>query len=169
MIAHQEGGIVPDWLASGFSLVGLAVAVLQQAPGIVRAIRPPAVDPFARNSGSAAVEILEKTFGIGSLVLIVVVFDSVPVPSGLSLGLFASAFVALAAYYALYVAYYRGSVGLPVLLGMAALPAAAFLLVALAQGNYLALITTVVFAAVHIGLTYSNFGHGRLMDPRRTS
>ena len=155
---------MPDWLVSGFSLVGLAVAVLQQAPGIVRAVRPPAVDPFACNSGSKPVEILEKTFGIASLVLIVVVFDSVPVPSGLSVGLWAGAFVALAAYYALYVAYYHGVVGLPVLLGMAALPAVAFLLVALGQGNYLAVATTVVFAAVHVGLTYSNFGHGRLTE-----
>jgi hypothetical protein len=160
---------MPDWLASGFSLVGLAVAVLQQAPGIVRALRPPAVDPFARNSGSTPVEILEKTFGIASLVLIVVVFDSVPAPSSLSVALTASAFVALAAYYALYVAYYRGVMGLPVLLGMAALPALAFLLVAIGQGNYLAVVTTTVFGAVHVGLTYSNFGHGRLTDFERST
>ena len=133
---------MPYWLASGFSLVGLVVAVLRRAPGIVRALRPPAVDPFARNSGSTLVEILEKTFGIASLVLIVVVFDSVPVPSALSAGLWASAFVALAAYYALYVAYYHGLDGLPVLLGMAALPALAFLLVALGQGNYPAVVTS---------------------------
>jgi hypothetical protein len=52
---------MPDGLALRFSLVGLVVVVL---PGIVWAMHPPPIDPFARNSETLPIEILEKTFGI---------------------------------------------------------------------------------------------------------
>ena len=55
---------MPGWLVSGLSLAGLAAVVAQQIPGIVWAIHPPQVDPFAQNSGALLVEILEKGFGI---------------------------------------------------------------------------------------------------------
>ena len=93
---------------------------------------------------------------------IVVVFARVPVSPALSAVFLSGAFVVLGVYYALYIVYYRGVTRLAVLLGMAAFPPLAFVLVALSQGNYPALITSVVFAAVHVGLTYSNFGAGRL-------
>jgi hypothetical protein len=70
---------VPDWLLSRFSPLGLLVVVLQQIPGIVWALRPSKVDPFARNSGTWLVEMLEKTFGIATLVLVVVVPTSGPI------------------------------------------------------------------------------------------
>jgi len=41
---------------------------------------------------------------------------------------------------------------------MAAFPPLCFFLVALYQGNYPALITSVVFGGVHVGLTYANLG-----------
>ena len=151
---------MPTWFVSGFSLVGLVVAILQQIPGIVRAIHPPRVDPFARNSGTPLVEVLEKTFGVATLVLLVVVFVKIPVLPSMSGAFLTGALVVLAAYYALYVAYYRGSTALPVLLGMAAFPPICFLLVALYQGNALALVTSVVFGTVHVGLTWSNFAPG---------
>jgi len=65
----------------------------------------------------------------------------------------------LAAYYLFYVLYYLGFTNLAILLGMAAFPPVGFLLMALYQGNYLAIITSLVFDAVHIGLTYANFAH----------
>jgi len=153
---------MPDWLASGFSFAGLSVVVLQQIPGIVRAVHPPAVDPFADNSGPVLVEIAEKTFGIATLALVVVVFAPVPVPSAVSVAFLACAYSVLAAYYAFYVLYYRGTRTLWVLLGMAAFPPLAFFLVALSQGNYLAASTSVIFGAVHVGLTRSNLVKGRL-------
>lgn len=155
---------MPEWFAAGFSLVGLVVVVLQQIPGIVWAIRPPEVDPFSQNSGTLPVEILEKTFGIATILLLVVVFARVHVPGTLSRVCLVSAFVVLAAYYALYVLYYRGFTTLPVLLGMAAFPPLCFLLVALHQGNYPAFVTSVVFGAVHVGLTYANFAERREGD-----
>jgi hypothetical protein len=149
---------MPAWLVSGFSLIGLVVVVLQQIPGIVWALHPPKDDPFAHNSGTLPVEILEKTFGIATILLLVVVLARTPVLPGLK-GLFlASAVAVLAAYYVLYVSYYLGVTRLPVLLGMAAFPPLCFLLVGLFQGNAPVLVTSVVFGAVHIGLTYANFG-----------
>ena len=90
---------MPAWLSSGFSPMGLLAVVLQQIPGIVWAIHPPAVDPFAHNSGSPPVEILEKTFGIATVVLLVVVLARVPVPSLLKTVSLVGAFAVLAAYY----------------------------------------------------------------------
>jgi hypothetical protein len=148
---------MPDWLTARFSLVGLVTVVLQQIPGIIWAIRPPRVDPFAENSGTLAVEILEKTFGIATILLLVVVIASRPLLPRLATVFVVGAFVVLAAYYGFYVAYYLGFTSLPVLLGMAAFPPLCFLLVAMYQGNYLALVTSVVFGAVHVGLTYTNF------------
>jgi hypothetical protein len=149
---------MPAWLSSGFSPIGLLAVVLQQLPGIVWAIHPPEVDPFARNSGSLPVEVLEKTFGIATVVLLVVVLARVPVPSLLKTVSLVGAFAVLAAYYLFYVLYYTGVTDWPVLLGMAAFPPLCFLLVALYQGNYPAIITSVVFGGVHVGLTYANLG-----------
>jgi hypothetical protein len=147
---------MPGWLVSRFSLTGLVVAVLQQTPGIVWAIHLPKVDPFARNSGTLLVEISEKTFGITTLLLIVVVpatASILPWVRPLALG---GAFLVLATYYLFYLLYYLGFTSLPILLGMAVFPPVCFLLVALTQGNYAASITGLVFGAVHVALTYVN-------------
>ena len=152
---------MPDWLVSGFSLVGLIIAVGQQIPGIIWAIHPPEDDPFARNSGSPAVEVLEKTFGVSSLVLLVIVFSSFRVPSLVATLAVAGAFIVLGAYYVLYVLYYLGWNGFSVLVGMAAFPPLCFVLAALYQGNLPGMLTVTIFAFVHIGLTWSNFAPGR--------
>ena len=104
------------------------------------------------------VEVLEKTFGIATILLLVVVVAGAPIPPGLRAIFLFGAFAVLAAYYAFYVLYYLGVTALPILLGMAAFPPPCFLLVALAQGNYPAMITSVVFGVVHVGLTLANFG-----------
>jgi hypothetical protein len=149
---------MPDWFVSGFSRVGLLVVILQQIPGIVWAIHPPEVDPFAHNSGTLLVEILEKTFGIATILLLVVVVARAPVPTGFRAAFLIGAFAILAAYYCLYVLYFLGFTSLLILLGMAALPPLCFLVVGLAQGNYPAAVTSVAFGVVHVGLTYENFG-----------
>ena len=151
---------MPGWLVSGFSLAGLAAVVAQQIPGIVWAIHPPKVDPFAQNSGALLVEILEKGFGIATILMIVVVPARAAILPGLSTLFLVGAFVVLAAYYVLYVLYYCGFTELPVLLGMAAFPPVCYLLIALDQGNYPALVTSVVFGIVHVSLTYVNLGPG---------
>lgn len=148
---------MPDWLASRFSLTGLVVVILQQAPGIVWAIHPPTIDPFARNSGTLPVEILEKTFGIATVLLLVVVPATASVLPRTRPIVLGGAVVVLASYYVFYVLYYLGFTSLAILLGMAAFPPVCFLLVALYQANYLAIITNLIFGAVHIGLTYANF------------
>jgi hypothetical protein len=148
---------MPDWFVSRFSLIGLVVVVLQQAPGIVWAIHPPKIDPFARNSGTLLVEILEKTFGIATVLLLVVVPATAVILPRMRPLILGSAFVILATYYIFYVLYYAGSTSLPILLGMAAFPPVCFLLIALYQGNCMAIITSLVFGAVHVGLTYANF------------
>jgi len=153
---------MPDWLVSRFSLAGLVVVVLQQAPGIVWAIHPPKIDPFARNSGTLPVEILEKTFGIATVLLLVVVPATVSILPTMKPLVLGGAFVVLAAYYLFYGLYYLGFTSLPILLGMAACPPVCFLLVALYQDNHLALITSLVFGAVHFGLTYANFADVQL-------
>jgi hypothetical protein len=133
------------------------VVVLQQAPGIIWAIHPPKIDPFARNSGTLPVEILEKTFGIVTVLLLVIVPATASMVPDLRPLALRGVFVVLATYYLFFVMYYVGFTSLPILLGMAAFPPACFLLVALHQGNYLAIITSLVFGAVHVGLTYANF------------
>lgn len=151
---------MPTWFVSGFSPVGLAAVLLQQLPGIVWALHPPKVDPFAGNSGSPLVESLEKAFGISTILLLVVVFVRIPVPSGLKAPALVAGLAVLAAYYVLYVLYYLGVTRWSVLLGMAAFPPLCFFLIALSQGNMLVLVTSVVFGAVHVGLTYANLGPG---------
>jgi hypothetical protein len=152
---------MPDWLAARFSGVGLIAVVLQQLPGIIWAVHPPKVDPFAQNSGPAVVEVFEKTFGIGTVVLLVIVFTRRPVPPTAVTVFATGAFVVLALYYGFYVAYYLGVTILPVLLGMAAFPPLAFLLIALSQGNAPATVTSIVFGTVHVGLTYVNMAGPR--------
>ena len=109
------------------------------------------IDPFARNSGTSPVEILEKTFGIATILLLVVVPTTVSMLPGTRRLVLGGAFV-VAMYYLFYVLYYLGCTGLPILLGMAAFPPVCFLLVALYQGNYPAIITSLVFGAIHFGL-----------------
>src|SRR3982750_1595816 len=143
--ADWKKATMPDWLASRFSPLGLLVVVLQQIPGIVRALRPPKLDPFARNSGTWVVEILEKTFGVATLILVVVVLTRGPI-SPVFVTLFRSgAFLVLAAYHLFYIQYYCGVTAWPVLLGMSAFPPSLFVLIALSQGNWLAIITGVLF------------------------
>lgn len=149
---------MPAWLVSRFSLLGLAVVVVQQVPGIIWALRPPKDDPFSRNSGTPLVEALEKSFGIASLLMLIIVPFTVAVSPGLAPVLAVGALLALALYYAFYLAYFLGLTSWPVLLGMAAFPPLAYLLAALCQGNVLAAVTCVIFGAVHVGLTYSNLG-----------
>ena len=160
---------MPDWLASGFSPVGLLVVVLQQIPGIVWALHPPKLDPFAKNSGTWFVEILEKTFGVATLVLVVVVLAGGPVPPVVRTLCRAGAFLVLAAYYVFYIQYYRGTTAWPVLLGMSAFPPSSFVLIALSQGNVPAIITGVVFGIVHVGLTCNNLGPGARQDSQQTA
>jgi len=156
---------MPDWFVSRFSLLGLVVVIIQQVPGIVWALRPPKDDPFSRNSGTLLFETLEKGFGIASLLMLIVVpFSAAPLREfGTVSGV--GAFVVLTAYYAFYIAYYLGVARWPVLLGMALFPPVAYLLAAVCQGNVLAAVTTVIFGAVHVALTYTNLGPGR--DPSR--
>lgn len=157
---------MPTWLVSGFSPVGLLVVVLQQIPGIVWALHPPKIDPFARNSGPLLIEILEKTFGVATLALVVVVLAARPVPPEFRALFRSGAFLVVAAYYLFYIQYYRGITAWPVLLGMAAFPPSSFVLIALSQGNLMAIITGVVFGVVHVGLTYKNLGPGAAQDSR---
>lgn len=147
---------MPDWFVSAFSPIGLLIAVLQQIPGVVWAVRPPDNDPFSRNSGSPLVEAMEKTFGIGSLALIVFVLARFTVPAALATLALAGSFIVIGTYYAFYVLYYRGVISAPILLGMAAFPPLAFFLVALYQGNWPALAACLAFGVVHVSLTYSN-------------
>lgn len=148
---------MPNWFVSTFSIIGVFAVTLQQIPGIIRAIYPPNVDPFSRNSGTLLIEFLEKSFGIATIVLIVFVTAKVTIPPGLKTAFLYVAFVVLAAYYLFYILYYLKITTLPVLIGMAAFPPVCYLFIALAQGNYPAIITTVIFGIIHIGLTYSNF------------
>lgn len=140
--------------------MGLLVVVLQQIPGIVWVLRPPKRDPFAKNSGTWLVELLEKTFGVATLVLVVVVLASGPAPPVFRALFRTGAFVVLAAYYIFYIQYYRGITAWPVLLGMSAFPPSSFVLIALSQGNWPAIITGFGFGIVHVGLTYNNLGPG---------
>jgi hypothetical protein len=158
---------VPDWIVTAFSPLGLLVVVLQQIPGIVWALHPPKVDPFAHNSGSALVEALEKTFGIATVGLLVLVLARIPGLPANTAPFLAGALLVLAAYYAFYVLYYRGVTSLPVLLGMAAFPPLCFVLVALYQGNWPAIGMAVVFGVVHVSLTYANLGPGATERRRR--
>ena len=119
---------MPAWLSSGFSPIGLLAVVLQQLPGIVWALHPPEVDPFAHNSGSLPVEMLEKTFGIATVVLLVVVLARVPIPSVVRT-------VSLVGVFAI-----------------------------LASSNYPAILTSVIFGGVHVGLTYANLGPAATKD-----
>src|SRR3954464_9325140 len=105
---------MPAWLASGFSFPGLLLVVLQQIPGIVWSLRPPKLDPFARNSGTWVVEILEKTFGVATLILVVVVLTRGPMPPMFVTLFRFAAFLVLAAYHLLYIQYYCGGTAWPV-------------------------------------------------------
>ena len=96
---------MPDWIVSAFSPVGLLVVMLQQISGIVWALRPPTVDPFAENSGSPLVETLEKTFGIATVGLLMLVLARTAVLPGQTGPFLSGAFGVLATYHALYVMY----------------------------------------------------------------
>src|SRR5688500_714297 len=106
---------MPDWLAFRFSLVGLIVVVLQQAPGIVWAMHPPQNDPFAQNSGTLPIEILEKTFGIATVLLLVVVPATAPILPRMRPFVLGGSVAVLAAYYLFYVLYYLGFTNLAIL------------------------------------------------------
>jgi hypothetical protein len=94
-------------------------------------------------------------------VLLVIVVARAPLRSNLSAPCAIAAFVVLAPYYAFYVTSYLGVTSLTLLLGMAMFPPLAFLLVAMSQGNVPAVLTSTLFGAVHVDLTYANFAARR--------
>ncbi len=138
----------------GFSLKGFLAFLLAMFPNIVWVAIPPLNDVLAANTAAfpvwEAIAAASQWLMIAALILFVHQNAKQERRSKLRIG---TAAFCLAGYYLLWVLYYAGVVSPWLFIGMAVLPAAYFVLVALWLKNDIALVPAALFGAIHIALT----------------
>lgn len=142
----------------GFSWEGLVAFLLVMTPNILWMACPPVNDPLARNSAPAAVEIAMSVSQWLMIALLAVIKRKDAVRGKPASRIFCIACGALLlSYYLLWAAYFMGYAAPLQLLGMAVFPCTYFILFAVWRENMLALVPALVFAVLHIGVTFINF------------
>ena len=140
----------------GFSWKGLVIYLVQLAPNIVWMLAPPANDVLTLNSSPYPFwDIVEHTLGVFIVVSLILVVSKSGGRSPVFLG---AAALMLAAYYVSWVFYYHGAVNPWLLIiGMAATPPLCFMFAGLWLKNDIAAAVSLVFGAVHVGITCGTY------------
>ena len=138
----------------GFSKEGLVAFLLPMLPNIVWVLIPPANDILLTNTASFPV--WEAIASISQWLMIALLVGLVRADTGKgqrSKEMLRCAAACLVGYYVCWVLYYIGIVNPWLFIGMAVLPAAYFVLVALWLKNHIACIPAVLFGILHTVLS----------------
>lgn len=140
----------------GLAWPGILAVVLVMLPNLLYAFYTPPNDVLRGNEAANwlwnALETVGR-FGL-MITLCIIVHSAAPAKSRVvTIG----AIVSLLAYYALWAAYFAGTVHALALVGLAVFPSVFFLLTAWRQKNGFAFAFSALFAIVHICITWGNF------------
>lgn len=141
----------------GFSLKGFLAFMLVTIPNFIWMLVPPVNNELSENNGVFPFDMIQSISQVLMIALLIILVrkeNKVQSRARLYIGL--GAFM-LVGYYAAWIWYYTWAVHPWLLVSMAVMPALYFIAVCLWLRNYIAVITSVVFGAVHIAITCSNY------------
>lgn len=142
----------------GFSIKGFIAFLLIMIPNIIWMICPPTNDILAKNSSKFdAINILMSVSQFIMIAAMILLSSKIFTSRKSNKFYLVGCIICICVYYFSWCCYYNGSVTPIMLLGMAVFPCSYFILFALWQKNYIALIPTIVFSALHISITFVNF------------
>lgn len=141
-------------LRFGLSRLGLLAVALLMLPNLIFLFATPPDNVLATNSAaSPLLDILENIGRFGVMASLIILRTEAPPRRGLLI----PAGICLVGYYALWALYFTGHTDGLILLGLAVLPSACFLLVALSLRNWVALAFGALFAVTHTAITWTNY------------
>ena len=139
----------------GFSMKGLIIFLLPMIPNIFYFLFPaPEVTGNIANN-HIILDVLEH--GSQAIFIFMLIFVISKQTSRIQSPYTTGMAILLIFYFALWILYFTGKANLIILLGMAILPVAYFILAEIWLNNYLAIIPTVLFGIVHVIITYINY------------
>ncbi|WP_032121136.1 hypothetical protein [Clostridium amazonitimonense] len=139
----------------GFSWTGFIIFLLPMIPNIFYFLIPTS-DASGNNVNSHLIlEVLEH--GSQALFIFLLIFVIRKQTSEILCAYTIAMAIMLIFYYVLWIFCFIGKANLLILLGMAVLPVAYFILAEIWLHNYLAIIPTVIFGIVHVIITYMDF------------
>lgn len=140
----------------GPSRQGILAVALVMLPNLVYAVYRPASNPLAQGNAAALwLDIAENIGRFGVMLSLAFVVNRVTAPRTCRTTAYIAA-SSLAAYYALWVCYFLGVSGGPVLLGLAVFPSVFFFDMAYRLRNLPAMGFAGLFALAHIAVTVWN-------------
>jgi hypothetical protein len=136
----------------GFSWSGLIVFLLPMIPNIFYFLIPVSEVSENKVKGHLLLGIIEH--GSQAVFIFLLIFVISNQTSEILCPYTIGMIIMLIFYYILWIIYFKGKANFAILLGMAVLPVAYFLLAEMWLHNYLAIIPTVLFGIVHVIITY---------------
>ena len=139
----------------GFSLKGLIIFLLPMIPNIFYFLNPAMAASLNNVNGHLILDVLEH--GNQAIFIILLIF-LIRKQESFTLYPYVIGIAALLIlYYILWIFCFTGKSNLFILLGMAVIPVAYFVLAEFWLNNYLAIIPTAIFGIVHVIITYIDF------------
>ncbi|MBU5593517.1 hypothetical protein KQI89_17425 [Clostridium sp. MSJ-4] len=136
----------------GFSWTGFIIFLLPMIPNVFYFLIPTSGNNVNRH---LILDVLEH--GSQAIFIFLLIFVIRKQTSEILCAYTIAMAIILIFYYVLWIFYFIGKVNLLILLGMAVLPVAYFILAEMWLHNYLAIIPTVIFGIVHVIITYMDF------------
>ena len=143
----------------GFSIKGFAAVLCVMMPNILWAILPPANDMLAgNNAGNPMYDVVLNVCRFLIVALLVLLSNKTVRNNGTSRTLLCVSGFWLLGYFGSWVLYYLGNTNPWLLvLGLAASPSLYFVFIGLWLKNIPAILPSIVFAIIHVAVTYANF------------
>lgn len=140
-----------------FSIKGFSVFFAMMLPNILWIAYPPANDILVTNLSDYP--ILNNTMFISQWImfaLLMILSRKVETKSDMDTFYIVCCTISLIGYYIFWVLYYMAIISSIVFMGMAIFPSVFFIIFSLLQKNNIALFPAIIYAVLHIGITYSN-------------
>ena len=139
-----------------FSIKGFLAFVLIMIPNIIWMIIPPSNDFLASNSSDIVVLNVLMTISQWIMIALLMILVRKTEVSSSSHIYKLICIVCLGIYYISWVFYYMNIMNQIMFLGMAVIPCSFFIIFIIWQKIYLVLVPAIIFAVLHIGITFSN-------------
>ena len=143
----------------GFSVKGFAAFLCVMIPNIIWAVLPPTNDILAgNNSDNPIYDVILNICRLLIVALLVFLVNKTEKESRTPKALLGVSVFCLLGYFMSWVLYYLGNTNPWLLLiGLAASPSLYFIFIGLWLKNYPAILPSIIFAIIHIAITYANF------------
>lgn len=141
----------------GFSLKGFLAFMLVMIPNFIWMLVPPVNNELSENNGVFLLDMIQNISQVLMIALLIILVrkeNKVQSRARLYIGL--GAFM-LVGYYVAWICYFLGFIYPWLLVSMAIMPVLYFIFIILWLQNYVAIIPSVIFGAVHIAITCLNY------------